>query len=59
MDREAWWVIVHEIAKSQKQLKQQHAHTHTHTHTQPRILYPTGLSFILKTRKGEENSANQ
>ena len=33
MDREAWWVIVHEIAKSQKQPKQQHAHTHTHTHT--------------------------
>ena len=58
MDREAWWVIVHEIAKSQKQPKQQHAHAHTHTHThKTKNTLPTGLSFIFKTRKGEENSA--
>ena len=33
MDRGAWWVIVHGVTKSQKQLSDQHTRTHTHTHT--------------------------
>ena len=36
MDRGAWQVTVHEVAKSQTQLSacmRTHTHTHTHTHT--------------------------
>ena len=41
MDREAWWAIVHEVTKSQTQLKQLRTHScmyvcvcmHIHTHT--------------------------
>ena len=40
MDREAWCVVVHEVAKSQtglsdwiRWLTDTHTHTHTHTHT--------------------------
>ena len=32
MDRGAWWVTVHGVAKSRTQLSA-HTHTHTHTHT--------------------------
>ena len=31
MDREAWWVIVHGVAKSRTRLSDSHTHTHTHT----------------------------
>ena len=33
MEREAWQVIVHAVAKTQTQLSDYHTHTHTHTHT--------------------------
>ena len=33
MDREAWWVIVHGVAKSRTRLSHTNTHTHTHTHT--------------------------
>ena len=33
MDGEAWWAIVHGVAKSQTQLEQLSTHTHTYTHT--------------------------
>ena len=33
IDRGAWWVIDHQVAKSWTQLSL-YAHTHTHTHTQ-------------------------
>ena len=38
MDRGAWWVTVHGVAKMQTQLSththtQSHTHTHPHTHT--------------------------
>ena len=35
MDREAWWAVIHGVAKSWTQLN---AHTHTHTHTQVVII---------------------
>ena len=31
MDRGAWRVTAHRVAKSQTRLKRQHTHTHTHT----------------------------
>ena len=34
MDREAWRVTVHGVAKNRAQLSNSHTHTHTHTHMQ-------------------------
>ena len=38
MDREAWWVIVHGVAKSRTRLSHTHTHTHTHTHASEVIM---------------------
>ena len=36
MDRGAWWVIVHRVAKSQTRLKWLSTHTHMHSQRSPR-----------------------
>ena len=45
MDREAWWAIVHRVAKSQTWLS---AHTHTHTHTHHTSRVPGTVLNILQ-----------
>ena len=48
MDREAWWAIVHRVAKSRTQLKQFNTYTHTHTRHVEVEKLPThsGLQFL-------------
>ena len=43
MDREAWWAIVHGVAKSWTQLSR---HTHTHTHTHNFTAFKTFLDLL-------------
>ena len=55
MDRKAWLVTVHGVAKSQTELSHQAwAHTHTHTHT------PTHTHFQRQEiGKGEKNGSKK
>ena len=47
MDRRAWWVIVHGVAKRQRQLNEQ-AHTHTHTHLYYSHVFLVCINMHLK-----------
>ena len=46
IERVAWWVIVHRVAKSQTRLRD-YTHAHTHTHTQPLCRVPQVTGTLL------------
>ena len=52
MNREAWRVTVHRVAKSQTQLKRLNTHSHTHTrHFYPFFSYSQVMICPLPARK--------
>ena len=51
IDREAWWVTVHEIPKNYTQLS-----THTHTHTHTILKFTLKLHFYYKYLKIQQQT---
>ena len=53
MDRGAWWVTVHRVAKNQTQLKLLSTHVHKHTHTH---IHTYTCNGILLSHNREQNN---
>ena len=58
MDRRAWWVTVHNVAKSQTQLKQRNTHKHIINilYEEPEIKMPTSNGSSKKQESSRKTS---